>query len=227
LDLDRFERELPLLFEDFPTSPHPRGRRFDDIISRVPSIAEENNLALLNLAAGLLDPGECYVEIGTYLGASLIGAMRGNREHEFVAIDRFGFEPSDLSEWGRTSMPRSTRSALDRNLAAFQARRATILEGDAYEIVEGDGLEGRRVGVYFYDADHSYEGELRGLRMIEPWLADRAVLIADNTDGEVVARATADYVAGQPRARLLFALSGRGGGNPQWWGGVQAIAWEA
>jgi hypothetical protein len=48
-------------------------------------------LALLNLAASLLDPGQSYVEVGSFFGASLIGAMRVN-EGDFVAIDRFSFD---------------------------------------------------------------------------------------------------------------------------------------
>ena len=34
--------------------------------------------ALLNLAASCLEPAESYVEVGSFYGASLIGAMRGN-----------------------------------------------------------------------------------------------------------------------------------------------------
>ena len=90
MDVERFTAELPALFDDFPRSLRPRGRRFDDVIEGVPNLAAENVLALLNLAASLLAPGESYVEVGTYRGASLIGAMRGNTG-DFVAIDAFVF----------------------------------------------------------------------------------------------------------------------------------------
>src|SRR3989442_15021763 len=60
MDVDRFARELPELFDDFPRSEHPRGLRFDDVVEGVPNLAEENNLALVNLAASLLEPGESY-----------------------------------------------------------------------------------------------------------------------------------------------------------------------
>lgn len=212
VDAERFARELPLLFEDFPASLHPRGRRFDDVLEAVPNLARENNLALLNLAAGLLDPGESYVEVGTYMGASLIAAMRGNAG-DFVAIDDFSFRDS-------------SRAELEANLARFGLEGATILEGDAFELLRGGALEGRRVGVYYYDAAHSYEAHLDGLGLVEPYLAERALLIVDDSDWEQVAAATRDYLARQPQARLLFSIPGKDKGLPAWWEGVQVLAWE-
>ena len=223
MDVERFAAELPELFEDFPRTPHPRGARFDDVIAGVPNLAEENVLALLNLAAGLLAPGESYVEVGSYLGASLIGAMRGNKG-DFVAIDSFAFGPLEVK--GR-KLPAASREALEENLRRFGVDGATILEGDAFELLEGGALGDRRVGVYYYDGPHSYEEQLRGLRAVEPWLADEALLVVDDHDWEQVARSTRDYLADQPRARLLFDIPGADKDHPQWWEGVAVLGWKA
>src|SRR5436305_7197000 len=132
MDIERFTAELPRLFDDFPSSPHPNGRRFDDVIAGLPNLAEENVLALLNLAASLLGPGESYVEVGTLFGASLIGAMRDNTG-DFVAIDNFGFGGV---EWRGRKIPPADRGALEENLRRFGTNRATILEGDAFEVLD-------------------------------------------------------------------------------------------
>jgi protein O-GlcNAc transferase len=223
VDVERFVAELPALFEDFPRSPHPRGTRFDDVIERVPNLAEENVLALFNLAASLLSPGESYVEVGSYHGASLIGAMRGN-EGDFVAIDHFSFGPLEVNG---ERLPAASRAALEANLRAFGAAGATILEGDAFEVLEGGALGDRRVGVYYYDGAHDYDSQVRGLRAVEPWLADEALLVVDDHDWESVGRATRDYLSAEPRARLLFELPGADGGAPQWWEGVAVLGWRA
>ena len=214
MDVERFAAELPRLFDDFPDSEHPSGRRFDDVVAGVPNLACENNLALVNLAASLLDEGETYVELGTYHGASLIAAMRGNEAHDFVAIDNFSIGPVSVRE---RSNPPATREALDANLTRFAAEGAAIVEGDALELLERGALEGLRVGVFYYDAAHSYEAHLRALQLVEPYLADRALLIVDDTDWDDVGRATRDYLAGQPRARLLFDIPGKDRGLPGWW----------
>jgi predicted O-methyltransferase YrrM len=213
LDFERFERELHELFDDFPASGHPRGQRFDRVLEDIPGLARENNLALLNLAASMVEPGESYVEIGTHHGTSLIAAMVGNEEVDFVAVDNFSF--SDGS-----------REQLDANLTRFGMEQPTILEGDAFELIPGGALGQRRVAVYYYDNGHEYEQQLDGLRMVEPWLADRALLIVDDTDWVRVERATRAYLEGQPRARLLVWIPGKDKGYPAWWEGVQVLAWE-
>lgn len=213
MDVDRFEAALHGLFDDFPSSEHPNGRRFTRILDEVPGLARENNLALLNLAASMVEPGETYVEIGAYHGTSLIGAMVGNDDTDFVAIDDFSFRDA-------------TRERLEANLCRFALELPTILEGDAFALVPTGALGDRVVSVYYYDAGHRYDEQLEGLRMIEPWLADRALLIVDDTDWPDVARATHDYLAAQPRARMLVWIPGKDNGFPAWWEGVQVLAWE-
>jgi predicted O-methyltransferase YrrM len=223
VDVDRFAAELPKLFDDFPRSEHPRERRFDDVIEGIPNLAEENVLAFLNLAASLLGPGESYVEVGSYYGASLIGAMRGNTG-DFVAIDLFSFEAHEVK--GR-KLPAASREGLEENLRRFALEGATILEGDAFEVIEGGLLGDRRVGVYYYDGPHDYDSQVRGLRAVEPWLTDEALLVVDDFDWDEVDRATRDYLDSQPKARLLFELGGANKGQPQWWEGVAVLAWKS
>jgi len=223
VDVARFAAELPGLFEDFPSSELPRERRFTDVIDGIPHLATENVLALINLAGSLLGPGESFVEVGTFFGASLIAAMRGN-EGDFVAIDSFAFRVTEVR--GR-KLPPASRAGLEESLRRFGATDATILEGDAFEVIEGGGLGDRRVGVYYWDGPHDYDGQLRGLAAIEPWLASEALVVVDDMEWEGVNRATAEYLAKQPRARLLFDIPGEAGGLPQWWDGVAVLGWQA
>ena len=88
--------------------------------------------------------------------------MLDNGEKEFVAIDDF-------------SMSDASRAQLDVNLARFGVTGATIFEGDAFEILRSDALKDRSVGVYYYDAAHTYEQQLDGLRLAEPPLAEEPV----------------------------------------------------
>jgi Methyltransferase domain len=220
VDVDRFAAELPGLFDAFPRSEVPRGRRFDDVIDGIPNLATENVLALLNLAASLLGPGESYVEVGSFYGASLIGAMRGN-SGDFIAIDRFSF---DVPEVRGRLLPRASRAGLEESLARFGATEATILEGDAFELIEGGALGERRVGVYYWDGPHDYDGQLRGMRAIEPWLAPEALIVVDDYDWEAVADATHDYVATEPQTELLVEIGGEAAGQVWWWDGVAVVA---
>jgi hypothetical protein len=197
-----FLRELEHQLEDVS--------RFEEILEAVPGLARPNNLALLNVAARCLDEGESYVEVGSYRGTSLISAMLGNRG-DFVALDNWSF-------------PDVSRKDFEANLDGY-GLSATVFEGDAFETLRSHALDGRSVGAYYYDAGHSYEQQLEGLRLIEPYLASPALLIVDDTDWERVERAVDDYLAGQPRAAQLFRADGKDRGHPEWWSGMRVLRW--
>jgi protein O-GlcNAc transferase len=206
---------LPELFDRFPDAETPRDDRFAAVLEAVPGLARPNNLALLNLAARCVAPGETYVEVGAFRGSSLIGALLDNDGVELVAID-------DFSHSG------SSREELERNLARFDLEgRVTILEGDAFELLPGGALAGRRVGVYYYDAAHTYEQQLEGLRLAEPYLADDALLIVDDTDWDFVDAAVRDYRAQRPNVTSLVRIVGKDEGQPWWWEGVEVMEWRA
>jgi predicted O-methyltransferase YrrM len=211
MDSERFIVELSGCFHDFPNSDRPRGPRFDDIIGAVENLSTENTLVLLNCAASNLASGESYVEVGSYMGASLIGAMRGNEDRDFVAIDAF--------TW-------ANRESFDANLKRFGATAATIIEGDAFEVLESARLDGTRIGTLFWDADHSRAGQLRGLRDVEARLAPGALVICDNADRPAVGDAIEDWLLEQPRARSLLELGGRTRGQSWWHDGIRVLRWD-
>ena len=213
MNADVFLERLTGLFEDFPRSEHPRDRRFAPVADDVENLARENNLALLNVAASCLGKGDAYVEIGIFHGASLIAAMLGNEDKRFVGIDSFGFRDASLEK-------------VEANVARYGLARPEILVGDAFELVPAGVLDGTRVGVWYYDAAHSYEAQLAGLRIAEPLLAPGALVIVDDTDWDDVARAMDDYLAAQPRARRLLTIDGKSRGAPHWWEGMQVLVWE-
>lgn len=213
MDADRFLAELPTLFADFPRSEHPIDRRFRPIVEQVENLASENVLALLNLAAACVGPDEAYVEVGVYHGASLISAMLGNEGRRFVGIDGFDFRDA-------------SRDTVERNLAAFGLPVPELIVGDVFELVPAGALGDTRVGVWYYDASHSYEAQLEGLRIVEPWLGPGALVIVDDTDWTEVEQALDDYVASQPRARRVLTIDGKNRGFPQWWEGMQVLRWD-
>lgn len=209
----RLLEELPALFEDFPASEHPRDRRFAPIAEEIENLARENNFALLNLAASCLDSGEAYVEVGVFHGASLISAMLGNESRRFVGIDSFDFRDASLE-------------TVEQNLERFGLPRPELLVGDVFELVRGGELDGLSVGAWYYDALHTYEAQLDGLRIAELFLAPGALLIVDDTDWEQVSRAMDDYLAAQPSARRILTIEGKERGYPHWWEGMQVLEWN-
>jgi predicted O-methyltransferase YrrM len=213
VDADRFLAELPQLFDDYPRSEHPRDRRFQSVAEDVENLARENNLALVNLAARCLGPDEAYAEVGVYHGASLIAAMLGNEDKRFVGIDSFGFRDASLEK-------------VEANLTRYGLDVPEILIGDAFELVPGGALRDTPIGVWYYDAAHSFEAQVEGLRIVEPHLVSGALVIVDDTDWDDVDRAMDAYLAEQPLARRILSIDGNTRGAPQWWEGMQVLVWN-
>jgi predicted O-methyltransferase YrrM len=212
MDVDGFLRALPGLFADFPRSDVPLDRSLQPVIETVEGLSEENNLALIGLAARYLETGECYVEAGTYRGRSLIAAALAG-DAECIGIDNFSFDDSD---------PGALRANLERFGVAGRAR---MLDGDAVAVLDQADLP--PVGVFFYDADHSTEATLAAFTAVIPHLAGRALIVADNAEWDRVRAAIETFAAGHEQADVRLTIAGREGGQPWWWDGVALISWSA
>lgn len=213
MDPARFLAALDDAFDEFPASEDPLDSRFGTVVERVDGLARANNLALLNVATSVLPAGERYVEVGTYKGTSLIGALLGN-DAEAVAIDSFTFRDG-------------SRAGLERTLREYGVEaRVTILEGDAFDLLEAGALGDARVGVYYWDAAHDREAVSSGLALVAPWLVPGALLVVDDSDWERVEQGIADYLEAEPRARRLLTIDGSGRGAPHWWEGMQVLVWD-
>jgi predicted O-methyltransferase YrrM len=216
--LDEFHRELPRAFGGDLNGPHPLDRRFRAVVDDVPGMATESKLALLNLAAAKLEPGESYLEVGSFKGLSLIGAMLGNRRARFYAIENFLEFNLDAG---------ATRAELLANLGRWVDReRLELLEGDCFRLLRRDGLLRAPVGVYFYDGAHGRLPHYLALGVAERWLADRALVVVDDASWPMVATQTDRYLAAHPGYELLFDLSAEREEDPRWWNGLRVYAYR-
>jgi len=216
--LEAFQAELPRAFGGDLSVPHPLDRRFRALLGDVRGMATESKLALLNLAAAHLEPGEAYLEVGTFKGLSLIGAMLGNRHARFYAIENFLEFNLDAQ---------ASRAELLGNLARWvEPDRVELLEGDCFRLLRRRRLLGAPVGVYFYDGAHGRLPHYLALGAAERWLADRALVVVDDASWPMVARATERYLAAHPGYELLFDLAAEREEDPRWWNGLRVYAFR-
>ena len=80
--------------------------------------------------------------------------------------------------------------------------------------------------MFFYDAGHSTEETLGAMRSVRRYLAPNALIVIDDSDWERVRAAIDAFLAEEPRARLAERIGGRDEGQPQWWAGMDLIAWK-
>jgi protein O-GlcNAc transferase len=209
---------LPNLYERWGT-PEVRAKsdRFQAVLARVRGMTSANVLQLLNLAVELMEQDEVYAEVGCFQGATLIGALLGNSARIAYAADNF-------TEYDRDG---SNQAMLLSNLAAFGLQdRVRLRRQDFAEFFLKLRLAPIKIGVYFYDGAHDYRSHLLGLLMAVPFLAERALLVVDDSNYPAVKQAVWDFLAIRPEGRVLLDLPTPANEHPSFWNGVQVLSWD-
>lgn len=216
MDLSAFVDELPAAYDGdfYGTLP---SDRFDAVVASVDGMSTAHSLTLLNEAVRHLGPDEYYLEVGSYRGRSLIGAMLGHDHDRFVAIENF-------REFG-VPVDEAEHLVLQTLLEWGVRYRVRFLRGEAFRMLPRGVLPGP-VGVYFYDGAHSRLAQYLGLALAEPWLADNALVIVDDSSWPQVASSTRSYMDAHPGYELLFDFRAKEDFDPLWCNGVKVFAWR-
>jgi protein O-GlcNAc transferase len=196
-------------------STHPVDRSLSHILAEIPGMATENKLRLLNCAVAALDADhhEVYVEVGSYKGASLVGAATANPHARIFACDNF-------------SQFDGAADALRRTLDAHAPGQVTFHDMDFHEFLRAAPWAPARIGAYFYDGGHAFADQYDGLALAIPHLADDAVIIVDDTNKRA-ARAANNLIArALPGFDLILDLRTPRNHSPTWWNGVQVFRYR-
>jgi hypothetical protein len=198
----------------------PFIRSFFDPCFDVPGMMSVKKQILLKIAYSFIDEGEAYLEVGTYVGKSLVSAMAGNELRPTYGCDNF-------SEFKESSSLSQLRLNLE-NHALLE--KVHILDDDFRNIVDRYHVP-EPVGLYFYDGAHDHRSQYEGIKLVEHLLADRALVIVDDwrlaPDSNSYAKAgTEQAIAESPRQWThLYDLPARlNGDHATWWNGIAVFA---
>ena len=194
--------------------------RYRSIIETVQGMSTPSNMHLLNLAVRCLAPNECYLEVGTWRGRTLIGALLGNDAYG-IAIDDDSMDDHDGDE-------RSSWSVWEENVKAFGMQHRTLyIDGTMPGILEGRTLP-YPIGVYLFDGDkETEEAAFAGLEGVIPFLADEALIFVDDANVLEIRQAVHKFELAHPTQLLKFLdIPTPGNCWPMFWNGILAIAWR-
>jgi protein O-GlcNAc transferase len=194
-------------------------RRYAEVLGCVQGMTTPSNMHLLNLAVQQLAPNECYLEVGTWRGATLIGALLGNTA-QGVAIDDDTMDDHD----------EDTEKSWDvcgRNLAEFEiTSRVHQINGSVPAVWEG--LQVPPVGVYLFDGDKSTaEAAWEGLIGVLPFLSSEALIVLDDAN-EINIRMAAHELCTRYPQHVFKMIDIPTPGNcwPMWWNGIMVLGWR-
>jgi hypothetical protein len=200
--------------------------RFDMVNARLPRDGREMRLRLgdickiprmstfaigviINWGVSQMPGNLAFVNVGVWNGFTFLAGMIGNANKTCIGVDNF-------SEFGG---PR------DDFMARFERYRSP--NHHFYDADYSDyfaALHNQPIGFYIYDGDHSYENQLRGLQLPEPFFADNCIVLVDDTNWPEPRQATLDFIDQSPHGyRIAFDASTSGNCHPTFWNGVMVL----
>jgi Methyltransferase domain len=218
VDTSAFAAALDGVFTGPPAGGLPADPRFTEISAHVSGHSTPAELAVLNLAARLLPEGEAYLEVGALKGRSMAGALVDAPHRTYVTVESFR-EFGMLAEASRAELA----ATLDRY---GKGHRVLLREGDCFAVLVRPGAVPEPVGVYFYDGAHTGLAHYLALGVVEPLLADEALVLVDDSSYPMVEAATRRYLERHPGWTVLRDMRAERDHDPRWGNGLMVLAWR-
>ena len=150
--------------------------------------------------------GTSFVNVGVWHGFSFLAGISANPERKCVAVDNFsqfgGPKTEFLARFNKIKSPIHTFHEMDY---------------EEYFARKHDGP----IGFYIYDGEHSYQNQMRGLEVAEPFFAEGCVIMVDDTNDPEPRQATLDFISkNSKRYEILFKYSTITNAHPTFWNGI-------
>jgi hypothetical protein len=165
--------------------------------------------AIINQAVLHMHEDCCFVNVGVWHGFTLLAGMQQNPRKRCIGVDNF-------SESG------GPRDMLLERFNQYKSPNHYFYEMD-YRDYFANVHEGR-IGVYLYDGEHSYNNQLDGLLLAEPYFSENCIILVDDTNWGPPKQATHNFIInGRYKYRILLDKTTAGDGHPSWWNGIMAF----
>lgn len=218
MDTQQFLAQLDTIFPGDPQTTDASDPRWKEMVESVGGFTSANELAILNLAARLLPADETYLEVGTFKGRSLCGAVQDAGDTTFHAVENY-------LEFGMLGI--EAREELATNLARWGTDAdVRLIEADCFRVMAGSDLVDRPVGVYFYDGAHTHLSHWLALGVAEPLLADEALVLVDDATWPMVQRAHRHYMSKHSGWELVRGWDAAVTDDPRWANGLHALVFR-
>jgi Methyltransferase domain len=171
VSLEAFNTRLP--FDEKPIR-----RRIVSLL-RIPKMSTFAIGAMINRGVSDLDADCSFVNVGVWQGFSFLAGLVGNEDKKCIGIDCF-------SEFGGPK---------EQFLGRFNSHKGPnhyFYDLDYREYFSR--VHSGKIGFYIYDGEHSYENQLAGLRIAEPFFSDDCIILVDDTNLEAARKGTLDFV---------------------------------
>jgi predicted O-linked N-acetylglucosamine transferase (SPINDLY family) len=221
MDYRHFLEQLPYLYDNWKQNTvTPKSSDFAPILEQVGGLTTVNIMQLLNFAVGCLPAEEVYCQVGGLPSSTILGALHQHPQTLAYLVD-------DLTAIDPTG---EKTAFLDQTLSKFGLENQVVFCNQTFEqfFTEYRALElPEKIGVFFYDGAADYRSILLALLLVKPFLAEKALIIIDDTNWTPAQQATWDFIQAHPQSHLALDLPTLRDGDPSFWNGLRVLTWDS
>jgi hypothetical protein len=175
-------------------------------VCKVPRMSTFAIGAIINRAVALMPDDQSYLNIGVWNGFTLLAGMASNPHKACIGVDNFSHKDSP-------------RTAFLRRFQRARGPKHQFREGDFREYFAAQHTE--KLGLYLFDGPHTYEDQLDGLQLAEPFFAPGCLVLVDDTNWPQVRDANLDFIKHSSfEYRMLLDMQTPRTGHPTYWNGL-------
>lgn len=178
-------------------------------ICKIPRMSTFAIGAIINEGVSQMQDNLAFVNVGVWHGFTLLSGMVNNAEKRCIGVDNF-------SEFG------SPRKAFLKRFNKYRRASHYFYEMDYSEYFLKVHKE--PIGFYIYDGNHSYENQLRGLQVAEPFFSENSIILIDDANYAGVRQVTMDFISSSScEYRILLDRATYCNYHPTFWNGIMII----
>ncbi len=210
---DRGYADPPLEFPNtiFPEEDDVMKTKLN-LLRNVPKFSTLAIAGIINKAVQLMPEDQVYLNIGCLFGYSLYAGMLSNSNKICIGVDDF----SDSSGGSRAF------HSLWNLMKRFN-QKSKFYEMDYKNYL--NNIHKEQIGVYYYDAIHTFADQYRALDVAEKFFAPGCVVLIDDINCIDPKNATDQFL--KERGNLyetLFIANTAGNGHITWWNGLYVFS---
>ena len=162
--------------------------------------------AIINRAVAQMSVGHAYLNVGVWHGFSLLSGMAQNQNKICIGVDDF-------------SCKDAPRNSFLKRFERARGASHVFHEVDFREYLARQHKE--PLGVYLFDGASTYEDQLAGLTLAEPYFAKGCIVLVDDTNWPQVREANLEFIKKSAfEYRMLLDVQTPRTGHPPFWNGV-------
>lgn len=175
-------------------------------LCKIPKMSTFAIGSIINKIVSQMKEDQYFVNVGVWHGYTFLSGIINNPIKKCIGIDNF-------SEFGgpREEFLQRFRSLSNENHSFHEIDYIDYFS----HVHQGE------IGFYIYDGEHSYEHQLKGLQVAEPFFGDDCIIMIDDTNWEQVRKATFHFLLNSKnKYQVLADIPTQHDSHPTYWNGI-------